>query len=153
MIPQAHILEWNQQVPWQSIEQVEQDLVISRALVELFSDSFLASSLAFRGGTALTGRTSGNQAQSTLPAKQRSWPVWLVQSSNKDTRTKYGRYNQLLLWIHETFRRSASKPKTIPPEYWEQNAWSEAIELSEQLFRRMFGKTGWIIKRLSVPFT
>ncbi len=53
MIPQAYITEWNQQVPWQSPEQVEQDLVISRALVELFSDEWLKPKLAFRGGTAL----------------------------------------------------------------------------------------------------
>jgi predicted nucleotidyltransferase component of viral defense system len=53
MIPQAHITEWSRQVPWQSNEQVEQDLVICRALVEIFSDEWLASSLAFRGGTAL----------------------------------------------------------------------------------------------------
>lgn len=53
MIPQAYITEWSQQVPWQSNEQVEQDLVICRALVEIFSDEWLANSLAFRGGTAL----------------------------------------------------------------------------------------------------
>lgn len=53
MIPQAYITEWSNQVPWQSNEQVEQDLVICRALVEIFSDEWLASSLAFRGGTAL----------------------------------------------------------------------------------------------------
>jgi predicted nucleotidyltransferase component of viral defense system len=33
--------------------QVEQDLVISRALVEIFADPLLRSSFAFRGGTAL----------------------------------------------------------------------------------------------------
>lgn len=32
---------------------VEQDLIICRALVSIFSDEFLASQLAFRGGTAL----------------------------------------------------------------------------------------------------
>ena len=53
MIPQAYITEWANQVPWQTNEQVEQDLVICRALVEIFSDEWLASSLAFRGGTAL----------------------------------------------------------------------------------------------------
>lgn len=53
MIPQAYITEWSQQVPWQTNEQVEQDLVICRALVEIFSDEWLASRLAFRGGTAL----------------------------------------------------------------------------------------------------
>lgn len=53
MIPQAFITEWSHQVPWQIREQVEQDLIICRALVELFSDEWIASSLAFRGGTAL----------------------------------------------------------------------------------------------------
>lgn len=53
MIPQAYITEWSAQVPWQTNEQVEQDLIICRALVEIFSDEWLASSLAFRGGTAL----------------------------------------------------------------------------------------------------
>lgn len=40
-------------MPWQTNEQVEQDLVISRTLIEIFSDEWLAGSLAFRGGTAL----------------------------------------------------------------------------------------------------
>ena len=53
MIPQAYITAWSQQVPWQTNEQVEQDLVICRALVEIFSDEWLAARLAFRGGTAL----------------------------------------------------------------------------------------------------
>lgn len=53
MIPQAYITEWANYVPWQTNEQVEQDLVICRSLVEIFSDEWLASRLAFRGGTAL----------------------------------------------------------------------------------------------------
>ena len=53
MIPQADIIEWSNHVPWQTNEQVEQDLVICRALVEIYSDEFLADHLAFRGGTAL----------------------------------------------------------------------------------------------------
>lgn len=53
MIPQAYITEWANYVPWQTNEQVEQDLVICYALVKIFSDKFLAENLAFRGGTAL----------------------------------------------------------------------------------------------------
>jgi predicted nucleotidyltransferase component of viral defense system len=34
-------------------EQVEQNLIIGRAIVNLFSDEFLAEELRFRGGTAL----------------------------------------------------------------------------------------------------
>jgi predicted nucleotidyltransferase component of viral defense system len=53
MIPRAHIIEWQKNVPWKSNAQVEQDLVIARTLIELFSDDFIAENLAFRGGTAL----------------------------------------------------------------------------------------------------
>lgn len=53
MIPQSNIMEWSRQVPWKTNEQVEQDLMICRALVEIFSDNWLANSVAFRGGTAL----------------------------------------------------------------------------------------------------
>jgi hypothetical protein len=53
MISKAHITAWRQTVPWALDTQVEQDLVISRALVELFSDSLLQKAVAFRGGTAL----------------------------------------------------------------------------------------------------
>jgi predicted nucleotidyltransferase component of viral defense system len=40
-------------VPWPSDAQVEQDLVICRALVEIFNHDFLKDKVAFRGGTAL----------------------------------------------------------------------------------------------------
>lgn len=53
MIPAAYITEWSQQCPWISPAQVEQDLVLSRALVEIYSDTELRSGLLFRGGTAL----------------------------------------------------------------------------------------------------
>ncbi|MFZ1882063.1 MAG: nucleotidyl transferase AbiEii/AbiGii toxin family protein [Rhodoplanes sp.] len=53
MIPRDYITEWRAQAPWVDDFQVEQDLVISRALVAIFSHPLLSKSLAFRGGTAL----------------------------------------------------------------------------------------------------
>jgi predicted nucleotidyltransferase component of viral defense system len=53
MIPKNAITEWNNVVPWMDINNVEQDLIICRALVAIYNDEFLASRLAFRGGTAL----------------------------------------------------------------------------------------------------
>ena len=38
MIPELFIKRWRQNVQWQPPAQVEQDLVISRALVELYND-------------------------------------------------------------------------------------------------------------------
>ncbi len=53
MIPQAFINEWRQFAPWITEAQIEQDLVLSRAIVEIFSHPLLKDTLAFRGGTAL----------------------------------------------------------------------------------------------------
>lgn len=53
MIPRANLLAWGRIVPWSSQNQIEQDLIICRTLVELFADPFLRSELRFRGGTAL----------------------------------------------------------------------------------------------------
>lgn len=53
MIPKDFITEWREHAPWTTDRQVEQDLVISRALVDLFAHKTIAEHLAFRGGTAL----------------------------------------------------------------------------------------------------
>jgi predicted nucleotidyltransferase component of viral defense system len=53
MIPAMNIIAWGRTAPWAEQRQIEQDLIISRALVELFSDSLLRERLRFRGGTAL----------------------------------------------------------------------------------------------------
>ena len=53
MIPRDYITEWRLHAPWVLDSQIEQDLVISRALVSIFSHPLLCKSLAFRGGTAL----------------------------------------------------------------------------------------------------
>src|SRR5271170_7588516 len=53
MIPQANITAWRASAPWPDDAQVEQDLVLSRAVVELFSTPDLADAIALRGGTSL----------------------------------------------------------------------------------------------------
>ncbi len=53
MIPRDYITEWRAEAPWVQDFQVEQDLVISRAMVEVFSHPVLHDALALRGGTAL----------------------------------------------------------------------------------------------------
>lgn len=53
MIPQAYITAWRKKAPWQEDFQVEQDLVIERALMAIYSNEYLKKRLSFRGGTAL----------------------------------------------------------------------------------------------------
>lgn len=49
MIPKNAITEWGEFAPWKEEVQIEQDLLICRALVEIYQDDFLSSHLAFRG--------------------------------------------------------------------------------------------------------
>ena len=53
MIPQGALTHWQSIVPWALLAQVEQDLALSRAVVDIFSEPALRAGLAFRGGTAL----------------------------------------------------------------------------------------------------
>lgn len=45
MIPTMNIVAWGRTVPWVEQRQIEQDLIISRALVDLFGDPFLSEQL------------------------------------------------------------------------------------------------------------
>ncbi len=53
MIGERYIKEWAATHPWRRAEQVEQDLLLSRVLVAIYSDPLLSERLAFRGGTAM----------------------------------------------------------------------------------------------------
>jgi predicted nucleotidyltransferase component of viral defense system len=53
VIPKDYVTEWRAQAPWVSDAQVEQDLVLSRAIVDIYRAGDLGRRLAFRGGTAL----------------------------------------------------------------------------------------------------
>ena len=53
MIPAAYIQAWNAKAPWPDARQVEQDLIICRALCDLFNAPVLKGKIAFRGGTAI----------------------------------------------------------------------------------------------------
>ncbi|MBU1694614.1 MAG: nucleotidyl transferase AbiEii/AbiGii toxin family protein [Verrucomicrobia bacterium] len=53
MIPRAFIDAWRAHAPWRSDAKVEQDLIICRAVVELFRHPALSEHLVFRGGTAM----------------------------------------------------------------------------------------------------
>jgi predicted nucleotidyltransferase component of viral defense system len=53
LIPTAYLQAWSIQAPWPDARQVEQDLIISRALCDLFNAPTLQGKIAFRGGTAI----------------------------------------------------------------------------------------------------
>ena len=53
MIPAGFVTAWSAQAPWPSPAQVEQDLLLSRVLIEIYQDDYLRDELVFRGGTCL----------------------------------------------------------------------------------------------------
>lgn len=97
MIPRDFITEWRDRAPWVLDRQVEQDLVISRALVELFSRSPIVDALAFRGGTAL-------YKLHITPAARYSEDIDLVQ-------TTPGGIGEVLDAIHDALDPWLGKPK------------------------------------------
>lgn len=97
MIPKDFITEWRAHAPWVADRQVEQDLVISRALVELFSRASIANALAFRGGTAL-------HKLHLSPAARYSEDIDLVQ-------TEAGEIGPVLDTIHEALDGWLGRPQ------------------------------------------
>lgn len=92
MIPQYCIQEWRDHAPWNTDAMVEQDLIICRALVSIFNDDFLASQLAFRGGTAL-------HKLYLMPQPRYSEDIDLVQIHSGPIKPIMYRLGEVLDWL------------------------------------------------------
>ena len=92
MIPQYCIYEWREHAPWNTDAMVEQDLIICRALVSIFSDKFLASQLAFRGGTSL-------HKLYLMPQPRYSEDIDLVQITPGPIKPIMYRLGEVLSWL------------------------------------------------------
>jgi predicted nucleotidyltransferase component of viral defense system len=106
MIPAMNIVAWSKNAPWAEQRQIEQDLIISRALVELFNDPFLAEQLRFRGGTAL------NKLHFPKPMRY-SEDIDLVKTAEGPLKPLLDRVHDILdPWLGEpSFERSQVAPK------------------------------------------
>lgn len=112
-------MEWKEQVPWKDSAKVEQDLLICRSLVAIYSDEFLASQLAFRGGTALHKLYLSPQPRYSEdidlvqihpgPIKDILFRLGEVLSFMPNKVTKPKRYNNTML-----FRMESEIPPTVP---------------------------------------
>ena len=94
MIPKPFIAKWQEHTPWNEFSQVEQDLIISRTLVEIFSDDFLRENLAFRGGTAL-------HKLYLNPAPRYSEDIDLVQIKEGPIKPIMERLNEVITFFEE----------------------------------------------------
>lgn len=53
MIPLAYVTQWSVNAPWPEMRLIEQDLIICRAICDIFKHPKLRQQIAFRGGTAI----------------------------------------------------------------------------------------------------
>ena len=100
MIPASYIQEWSSKAPWPDLRQVEQDLIISRALCDLFNSPALEGKIAFRGGTAI------NKLLFRQPLRY-SEDIDLVQIQSEPIGTTIDTIRDALSWLGQCNRRQA----------------------------------------------
>lgn len=106
MINIAAILSWQEVVPWQQMEKVEQDMVICRALVEIFNDEYLSTHLAFRGGTAL-------HKIFILPQSRYSEDIDLVQVNAEPIKETIVRLSEVLAFLGKPVVKQKANNNTL----------------------------------------
>jgi len=92
MIPHMNIIAWSNVAPWAALRQIEQDLIISRAVIEIFCDDYLREELRFRGGTAL------NKLHFPTPLRY-SEDIDLVRTSQGPIGPVLDRLREVLDWL------------------------------------------------------
>ena len=106
MIAQSYITEWSEKAPWSTNVQVEQDLIICRALCSIYQDAFLAEHLAFRGGTSL-GKLY------LKPQPRYSEDIDLVQVQAEPIRETIDHLRDALAWMGEPVVKQKKHNNTL----------------------------------------
>ncbi len=104
MLPITEVRGWREQAPWGDDDDVEQDLIITRALFDIFEDPFLAHRLALRGGTAL------HRLYLAPPARY-SEDIDLVQRIPEGIGPTFDRLRERLAWLGKPRRETGEIPK------------------------------------------
>ena len=106
MIPERYITEWSEQAPWVVNKFIEQDLIVCRALVSIYSDAFVAEHLAFRGGTAL-GKLY------LKPQPRYSEDIDLVQVKAEPIKETIDHLRDALAWLGEPVVKQKKHNNTL----------------------------------------
>lgn len=126
MIPTAYIREWRNLVPWQETDMIEQDLVICRALVEIFNDSYLAENMAFRGGTAIHKLFQN-------PQPRYSEDIDLVQIKSMPIKETITRLQQRLSFLGEPDIRQKANNNTLVFKFNSESMQSTVLKLKVEI--------------------
>ncbi len=136
MIPQAYLQEWSAKAPWPDLRQVEQDLVICRALCDLFNAPTLAGKIAFRGGTAI------NKLLFRQPLRY-SEDIDLVQIQSEPVGTTVDAIREALAWLGKCNRNQAGHSMHLvfrfAPEVAPDTTLRLKIEINTREHDNLFG--------------
>ena len=136
MIPQAYIQAWRGHAPWPNLAQVEQDLIICRALCDLFNAPTLAGKIAFRGGTAI------HKLLFKQPLRY-SEDIDLMQTQADPIGATVDAIRDALSWLGKCQREQAGHSMRIvlrfAPESAPQTALQMKVEINTREHEVLFG--------------
>lgn len=136
MIPRAHLQEWSARAPWPDLRQVEQDLIICRALCDLFNAPKLKGKIAFRGGTAI------HKLLFKKPLRY-SEDIDLVQAKAEPIGTTVDAIRDALSWLGKGNREQAEHSMHLvfrfAPEADARAALKLKVEINTREHESLFG--------------
>ncbi len=136
MIPQAYLQAWSAQAPWPDLRQVEQDLMICRALCDLFNAPALRGKIAFRGGTAI------NKLLFRQPLRY-SEDIDLVQTQPEPIGATVDAIRDALAWLGKCNREQAGHSMHLvfkfAPEVDAQATLKLKVEINTREHENLFG--------------
>ncbi len=136
MIPNAYTQAWSATAPWPDPRQVEQDLIICRALCDLFNAPALKDKIAFRGGTAI------NKLLFTQPMRY-SEDIDLVQTPTEPIGATVDAIRDALSWLGKCNREQAGHSMHLvfkfAPEADTQATLKLKIEINTREHESFFG--------------
>jgi predicted nucleotidyltransferase component of viral defense system len=136
LIPQAYIQAWRKHAPWPNPAQVEQDLIICRALCDLFNAPALAGKIAFRGGTTI------HKLLFKQPLRY-SEDIDLVQTQAEPIGATVDAIRDALAWLGKCQREQAEHSMHLvfrfAPESAPQTALKLKVEINTREHEVLFG--------------
>jgi predicted nucleotidyltransferase component of viral defense system len=136
LIPLSYIQAWSTKTPWPDSRQVEQDLIISRALCDLFNSQALQGKIAFRGGTAI------NKLLFKQPLRY-SEDIDLVQTQAEPIGTTVNAIRDALSWLGKCNTEQAGHSMHLvfkfTPEADAQTTLKLKVEINTREHGSLFG--------------
>lgn len=136
MIPQGYLQAWSAKAPWPDFRQVEQDLIICRALCDLFNTPALRGRIAFRGGTAI------NKLLFRQPLRY-SEDIDLVQVQPEPIGATVDAIRNALAWLGTCKREQAGHSMHLvfkfTPEADAQSRLKLKVEINTREHENLFG--------------